>query len=583
MTVVPQPVEARGAAVRSLGFVMLKFVSIENFALINHLEVEFSPGLNVITGETGSGKSILVDAVGLLVGERASQEMVRQGSDKARVEGIFHLPSQHPASSSLHDIGIPLENDELIVRREISVSGSNKVFINNVLVPLGTLTEIGTLLADIHGQHEQQHLLRPSVQLEFLDAFCDNTPQLQQVRECFGQLSQVRSEIGRIEAGEQDKLQRLDTLEFQIADINKLQLTPGLDIKLKEEQALLGSAEKRAQASQQAYQSLYEEEGSSLSLLHRVEQDLEELASLDPTQKSLAVTIHELKYRLEEIAFRLRDYVNEIAFDPARLEAVEEQLADIGKARRRYGDSVDDILVYLEEIQKEVEELAVRESRIEELKREEDTLSAHYADLADRLSQRRQSGAKKLSRQVERELADLNMENALFTIQLTNDPNYATEKGLDQLQFLISANPGEAPQPIARIASGGELSRTVLALKSILTLEDYSKTLVFDEVDAGIGGRVASSIGERLARLAADHQVFCVTHLPQIASYASQHFQVDKKQSRQRTVVSISRLLEEDRVEEIARMMAGHSTTAATRAHASELLEKGKTEPLASS
>ena len=553
---------------------MLKFISIENFALMHQLEVEFLPGLNVITGETGSGKSILVDAVGLLVGERASQEMVRQGYEKARVEGIFHLPPQHPASSLLHEAGIAVENDELIVRREISVSGNNKVFINNVLIPLGTLAEIGTLLADIHGQHEQQHLLRPSVQLDFLDAFSDNHSQLQRVIECFHQLSRVRSEIDRIEATEQEKLQRLDTLEFQIADIRKLQLRPGLDVELEEERRLLSSAENRAQSSQRAYQALYEEERSSLSLLSGVEKDLEELAGQDPAQETLAVQLRELRYRLEDIAFLLRDYINDIAFDPARLEAVEERLAEIQKARRRYGDSVDEILAYLEEIQQEVDELAERESRIEELRREEETLASRYLDLARRLSQRRQRGAKNLGRQVERELADLNMESALFTIQLTTDETQAQEKGLDQLQFLISANPGEEPQPIAKIASGGELSRTVLALKSILTLENYPKTLVFDEVDSGIGGRVASSIGERLARLAADHQVFCVTHLPQIASYASQHFHVDKKQSGQRTVAFIARLSEEDRVEVIARMMAGRSLTATTRAHASELLEK---------
>ena len=559
---------------------MLNFVSIENFALIDQLEVEFGPGLNVITGETGSGKSILVDAVGLLVGERASSEMVRQGYEMARVEGIFHLPPQHPASSRLQEVGIPVENDELIVRREISGSGSNKVFANNVLIPLGTLAEMGTLLADIHGQHEQQHLLHPSVQLEFLDAFSDNCSQLQRVSECFLQHSLVRSEIDRIEATEQEKLQRLDTLEFQIADIRKLQLRPGLEVELEEERRLLGSAEKRAQSSQLAYQALYEEERSSLSLLHGAEKDMEELALLDPAQESLTVKLRELRYRLEEIAFHLRDYLNEIEVDPGHLEAVEERLAEIRKARRRYGDSVDEILAYLESIQQEVDELAEQESRIEDLKREEETLASKYLDLARRLSQRRQRGAKKLSQQVERELADLNMESALFTIQLTTDETQAMEKGMDQTQFLISANPGEEPQPIAKIASGGELSRTVLALKSILTLEDYPKTLVFDEVDAGIGGHVASSIGERLARLSADHQVFCVTHLPQIAAYASQHFHVDKKQSGQRTAVSIAPLKEKDRVEEIARMMAGRSVTATTRAHASELLERGKADQL---
>ncbi|MFB3067809.1 MAG: DNA repair protein RecN, partial [Acidobacteriota bacterium] len=325
---------------------MLRFLSVENFALIDHLEVEFTQGLNLITGETGSGKSILVEAVGLLVGERASQEMVRQGCTQARLEGIFTLSEEHPARRYLLEAGIPLESEEIIIRREISLTGTNKIFINGVLSPLTVLAHLGTLLADIHGQHEQQLLLNPNVQLQFLDAFSAHGQLLDEVKSSFLQLQAVRSEVGQLLASEQERLQRLDMLRFQIADIEKLQLRAGLDVELEAKRGLLASAEKRSEASQQTYQLLYEREESSLSLLHQVEKNLEELSRLDQQFQPVMAKLRDLRYSLEEIAYQLRDYTNAIEFNPDRLEAVQERLAEIQKARRKYGDTVDEILAY---------------------------------------------------------------------------------------------------------------------------------------------------------------------------------------------------------------------------------------------
>lgn len=555
---------------------MLKFLSVENFALIDRLEIEFSKGLNLITGETGSGKSILVDAVGLLVGRRASLEMVRQGFEQARVEGMFELSGEHPARVFLADAGIPLEGGELIIRRNISRSGSNKIFINGVLSPLATLSQLGTFLADIHGQHEQQLLLRSSVQLQFLDAFSAHEPLTQQVRESFHLLQGVRSELERLQASEQERLQRLDTLHFQIADIDKLQLRAGLDVELEAERGLLASAEKRLSASQRAYQDIYEREESSLSLLHQAKKALEELCELDPQLEPVMVKLSDSRYLLEEVAYQLRDYTNQIESNPGRLDAVQESLSEIQKARRKYGETVDEILAYLEKAQKEVLELSQCEAEIEQLAKKESQLESKYRALAQHLSRGRHQQAKLLSRQVERELTDLHMGNAAFTVQVNTSDEKVTEQGMDQVEFLISANVGESSKPLAKIASGGELSRTVLALKSILTLEDYPKTLVFDEVDAGIGGRVASTIGEKLARLGTAHQVFCVTHLPQVASYASQHFHVTKRPSAERTIVEIVPLEQKARVEEISRMMAGKALTDTTRKQARELLRRGR-------
>lgn len=555
---------------------MLKFLSVENFALIDRLEIEFSKGLNLITGETGSGKSILVDAVGLLVGRRASLEMVRQGFEQARVEGMFELSGEHPARVFLADAEIPLEGGELIIRRNISRSGSNKIFINGVLSPLATLSQLGTFLADIHGQHEQQLLLRSSVQLQFLDAFSAHEPLTQQVRESFHLLQGVRSELERLQASEQERLQRLDTLHFQIADIDKLQLRAGLDVELEAERGLLASAEKRLSASQRAYQDIYEREESSLSLLHQAKKELEELCELDPQLEPVMVKLSDSRYLLEEVAYQLRDYTNQIESNPGRLDAVQESLSEIQKARRKYGETVDEILAYLEKAQKEVLELSQCEAEIEQLAKKESQLESKYRALAQHLSRGRHQQAKLLSRQVERELTDLHMGNAAFTVQVNTSDEKVTEQGMDQVEFLISANVGESSKPLAKIASGGELSRTVLALKSILTLEDYPKTLVFDEVDAGIGGRVASTIGEKLARLGTAHQVFCVTHLPQVASYASQHFHVTKRPSAERTIVEIVPLEQKARVEEISRMMAGKALTDTTRKQARELLRRGR-------
>ena len=551
---------------------MLRFLSIENFALVERLEVEFSDGLNLITGETGSGKSILVDAVGLLVGERASQEMIRHGFDTARVEGVFVVPEHHPARAYLSKLDIDETDEGLIVRREVSRSGQNKVFINGVLSTQRHLSELGMLVADIHGQHDQQLLLRPSVQLQFLDAFGGHSDLLKQVSQAFSEVAEVRRELQQLQKTEQERLQRLDMMTFQISDIQKLQLKPGLDLELEEERALLASSEKRQEHSQQAYRLLYEDEGASLTQLSKVEKNLVALSALDQQHKILAEEFSEVRYRLEEMAFQLRDYMEQIEFSPERLDYVQERLADIQKARRKYGETVNDILAYADKIQDEIAGLQRREERIASLEKDEKILAKQFSILAQELSRKRHSDATALSAEVEHSLTLLNMNNTVFTTEIQPCP--ASGKGTDNVEFLISPNLGEVPKPLARIVSGGELSRVVLALRSLLSFEPYAKTIVFDEIDAGIGGRVASQVGKKLAHLAAQHQVFCVTHLPQIASFAKSHFYVDKRQYAERTVVQITPLAEAARVDEIARMMAGNQVTETTRKHAAELLQK---------
>ena len=559
---------------------MLRFLTIENFALIERLEIEFCQGLNLITGETGSGKSIVVDSVGLLVGGRASQDMVRQGFQKARVVGVFELNGEHPVWRHLAELEISSDDDQLVIRRDISVSGHNKVFVNGVLSTQGLLSEIGTLLADIHGQHDQQLLLRPGVQLELIDLFGGNQALAEQVGEAFRGVQALGCELRQLHSNEQERLQRVDTLRYQIAEIDSLGLSPGLDTALEEERALLASAEKRLEMAQKAYHLLYDSEGACLSLVGESQVQLERLAELDHQHEPWAEKLRELGYQLEEVAFQMRDYVGGIAFDPQRLEGLEERLADIQKARRKYSATVDGILDYQKQIQSELDSLADRETRRAELERRLEERQQVYLKLARQLSTKRRKAGLTLCQRVERELADLNMGNTVFAVQLVPSQESGTEKGIDEAEFLISANPGETPKPLARIASGGELSRTILALRSILSLDQHPKTLVFDEIDTGIGGRVASEIGARLSRLTGQHQVFCVTHLPQIASFAGRHFRLDKRLSGKRMIVEIAALQRRERVEEIARMMAGNQVTEVTRQHAEELLRKGQRRPL---
>jgi DNA repair protein RecN (Recombination protein N) len=559
----------------SPGF-MLRFVTIENFALIDRLEVEFRRGLNLITGETGSGKSILVDAVGLLVGGRASQEMVRQGFEAARVEGLFLLSDEEVPKGELEAAGIDPTERELVVRREISVSGNNRVFLNGRLATLSTLASLGSRLVDIHGQHSQQELLNPSSHLDFLDSFGGLGTTRADVGLAFRELAEIRRGMSDLRRSEKERLDRIDLIRYQKAEIEGLKLRPGIDRELDAERNLLATSERRIEAASEAYRNLYEDDPAAVSLLDRAGRRLDDLARMDPDRAALAERLREVRYAVEEAALLVRDYIGGIEYDPKRLEYLEERLAEIDRARRKYGGDVDEILRHCEEIQAELEGLENRELEIGRLETEEAALRKVYSDRSAELSRRRRRESERLAELVERELSDLAMEGTLFRVALETEPRLESERGGDRAEFLISPNPGEDPKPLARIASGGELSRIMLALNAVLQSDDRPRTLIFDEVDAGIGGGVARSLGEKLVRVAGRHQVFCVTHLPQIAAFADQHFHVGKTGRRGRTIVEIRPLDPEGRVEELARMLAGDRITETTRRQARELLESSR-------
>jgi DNA repair protein RecN (Recombination protein N) len=555
---------------------MLRFVSIENFALIQRVQIEFQAGLNLITGETGSGKSILVDAVGLLTGARASQEMVRQGHETARIEGLFELPPDSVVREVLRDNGFEDPEPELVIRREISLGGANRVFINDRLSTLGVLALIGRHLVDIHGQHNQQTLLNPGSHLEMIDWYGGLGSAREKVAQLFSRISDLRGRVKSIRESEKDRLQRLDLLKYQRQEIGALNLSVGLDDELAAERLLLSSAESRLEAAQEAYQFLYEDDEAVVARLDRIGRRLEQLAELDTAQTELPKRLQEAQFLIEEVSFQVRDYLGDVQFDPRRLEEIEERLAEIDRAKRKYGATIEDVLEFAADADREIERLEDSEQEMGRLDGELASATGEYECLATELSRRRQDASKTLCDAVQRELADLAMRSTVLEARFEASRSDFTEKGIDEVEFLISPNPGEEPRPLARIASGGELSRLMLALKSVSRDEDRPKTLVFDEVDAGIGGRTATVLGAKLARVAQRHQVFCVTHLPQIAAFAHQHFHVGKSLRDDRTVVGVHRLDEEGRVEELARMLAGERITETSRRQAEELLKSGR-------
>lgn len=553
---------------------MLKYLRISNFALIDRLDLDFAPGFNLITGETGSGKSILVDSVSLLAGERASQEMIREGFDKARVEGLFSPAPGHPAWSFLEETGLEAEGGEILVRREISRTGANRIFINGNLSTLGVLARLGSLMADIHGQHDQQSLLRPRTHLRHLDGFGENGELVDRVRQVHVDLEAVRRRLERLREGANRRLERTETLRFQRSELQQLSLEPGLDRKLERERDLLATAESRHQAAYESYRLLYDQESSVLTLMDQAHRRLDDLSRLDPDMESVAGRSLDLRYQVEEVGLELRDYAASIQWDAGRLDEVGEKLSALEGIKRKYGPSLEEVLEHQARIEEELASADLSGIREEQLSREEGDLESRYLSLSRKLSRKRRTDAREFCRRVEDELSQLAMGGCVFRVRIETDESVQTGQGTDAAEFLISPNPGESPRPLGRTASGGELSRITLALKSVVAFAPYPKTLVFDEVDAGIGGRVAATVGLKLARLARRDQVFCVSHWPQLACHATRHLHVDKEVSEGRTVIRVQALEGDERVRELARMTAGDSLTETALRQARELLRR---------
>ncbi len=564
---------------------MLRLIRIRNLALIKELEIEFGRGLNLLTGETGSGKSILVDALGLLLGARSSQEMIRSECDSAVVEGLFEIASGHPASAMLADAGFDSEDNTLLIRREISVSGRNRVFLNNHLATVATLKEIGEKLADIHGQQEQRTLLDLATHLEWLDAYGDNSVLRNEVKVRYRKLRDTARMLESIATNEQERLRRMDVLQFQIEEIRSVNPQPGEKEALENERILLANGEKILGLASGIYTALYESESSVLLQLSHLERLMEDLARLDAFWGAHRETLQESRYKLEDVAFAARDYAAGCDFSPERLEQVQERLYALEKLTKKYASSTTDVLGYLANCIKELDELGCHADSAERLQRELQQDLDDYKALAEKLSEKRRRDAAGLEKAIRREFASLAMERMEMSVQFhprnhdgvqAQVPTFYGLNGIDHVEFLIAPNKGEEMKPLAKIASGGELSRLMLSIRSVCGGDESGRTLVFDEVDAGIGGRVAEAVGKRLWDIAEENQVLCVTHLPQIAAFARNHFNVSKEVVGNRTETVVLQLSDKDRIEELSRMLGGETITETTRRHAMEMIEHSR-------
>jgi DNA repair protein RecN (Recombination protein N) len=561
---------------------VLKELVIENFAIIRHMEVSFQPGLNVLTGETGAGKSILVGAVNLILGSRATQDMIRTGAVEAGVEGVFSLPEMHGLKQPLEDLHLEVSN-ELAIRRVISRSGRNRVYLNDQQITLQQLQQMAKGLISISGQHEHQLLLEPDLHLTMLDAFGKTESLCREVRTIYEEWLETREEIQKIRRFRQEEAAKLEWIRFQLNELESADLKADEDRELEQERNVLRHAATLMDAAHYAHQSLYANRGSILEQLAEVEKRLETLRRIDPGQEHLVRHYEQARIHLEELSHSLQQYTGHISFDPQRLSAVEERLSLIQRLGKKYGASVEEMLQRRREL---MDSIAMGESsdlREEELARKLNRCSQDYLEKGRELTRRRKHASLNLARDVEKTLDLLDMPRARFKVVFMGGDGKTGDQeplfsptGLDRVEFLLTANPGEDFKPLARVASGGELSRILLALKSLLSRQGEAETLIFDEVDAGIGGRTAELVGLQLKRLASKHQVICITHLPQIACYGDTHYKVTKIAEGNDTETSIRFLPPEDRIDELARMLGGIHISDKAVEHAAELLDNAR-------
>jgi DNA repair protein RecN (Recombination protein N) len=564
---------------------MLRCLEVQQFALVEHLQVEFDEGLNLLTGETGSGKSILVDALSLLLGEKAHAAMIRTGAEKAVVTGLFQLVEPTKLHACLEAAGFEHDGDELVIKREISQTGKGRAFVNNQLVSVGFLKEIARFLADIHGQNEQQTLAESDSQLAFVDALADAEALSAEVQALYEKWQDVLQQMAFLQNSEQERLRNMDWLRFQLDEIDKVKLKdPEEEDSLKAEHALLLNADKLFHLSSQAYAALYEAENSTTSTLKQAQRQVDDLHRMDPRCAALLEQLQTARIAVDDVALSLREYSSRIEANPERTEWVEGRLADIQRLKRKYGNTVKEILAFHERATRDLASLLTSDETMVQLEKDRLSAATRYREAAHLLSNKRKAAARVLEKTVAKELAQLAMQRCRFQVAFSEvKPEVSMDKGrpavwetalgIDQVEFLLSPNLGEDLKPLVKIASGGEISRIMLALKSVRTLDGCGKCLVFDEVDAGIGGQTADVVGQKLKRLSQKDQVICVTHLPQIASYADRHYFIEKRVEKGRTLTRIALLQHEDRVQEIARMISGERKTDSVLKHAAEMLK----------
>lgn len=547
---------------------MLTSLKIENVAIIESAAIEFGCGLNVLTGETGAGKSIVIDSINAILGERTSRDIIRTGAQSAKVYAVFEDVNER-VRNFLDENGIDCEDGVLIINRTLSREGKNVCRINGAPVTVSMLREIGGELIDIHGQHDNQSLLSPEKHCGFVDSFAGNADLIADYREKYGRLCEIRSKLKKLTTDESSKSQRIDFLTYQIDELEKAEITIGERDELKARKSLINNSQKVIESLNIAYEAL-KADGAGIDMITDAESEIANASAYMEMLGEASEKITDIRYELEDIAETVRDAMTEVDFDPSELEDIDERLDLLYRLSKKYGDTEEEMLEYLEKARAELDNIAFSEERVKELQKQEKEDLAETETAACKLTESRKTAGEKLSNAICSELEFLDMPNVRFVVKCSDIG--LTENGKDEIEFLISANAGEEPKPLAKIASGGELSRIMLAIKNVLAETDGVDTMIFDEIDTGVSGRAAQKIAMKLRSASKGRQVICVTHLAQIAAQGDVHLYISKSVSDGKTYTNIKSLIEEERVAEIARIMGGMEITKLQLESAREML-----------
>ena len=554
---------------------MLNQLSIRNVAVIDKLDINLHDGVSVLTGETGAGKSIIIDSINMILGDRANKELVRYGTDKAVVQAVFDAPKS--VINVLEENDIDVEDETVIITRQVTKEGKSAARINGMVVTLNILREISDRLINIHGQHDNQALLTPIRHITFLDAYADNEEYINRYKDILSKKREIEKKISSLEMDEQEKMQRIDLLEYQVTEIKKASLEKGEEDDLREQRDIYTNAEQITKSVNEAYMNLYEgdEIQSAYDGISIAVNEIFQISDLNPQLKSIYDTLNEIMYSLEDTAHEIKEFGETVEFDEQTLNEIEERLDLISRLKRKYGNSIEEILEYLKKAESELNDIKLSDERTNELKEELKNITKELKEKGNVLTQRRENAAKVLEENIEKSLHELNMEKSKFKVNIENDGTFY-DNGMDKVEFLISTNPGEPLKPLVKIASGGELSRVMLAIKSILADSDGVDTMIFDEIDTGVSGKAAMSIAKKLAVIAKNKQVICITHLPQLTAMADNHYLIQKNTDGELASTTLKELDEEGRELELARIIDGGEVTKLALSHAKQMLENAK-------
>ena len=562
---------------------MLSRLHVVHYALIEEVDIDFGQGLNIITGETGAGKSILIGALGLVLGGRASADVIRTGEDKCVVEAIFEFPEQHPSLATLEGEGIEVEDGQLILRREVNKEGRSRCFANALSIPVRSLQNVGRLLVDLHGQHDHQSLLDASRHIAFLDGYGGLEQDVETVRTHYDRVEAIRDRLNKLQRESNERSDRRELLVFQVEEIRTADPKASEDEALEVERSRLENAERLIESATALEQTLYQGEESIVDRLGAAQRTLSDVTRADASLEEKAQELEAIGYEVEELSRFFASYAQEVEHNPERLSAVVERIEMLNRLKSKYGGDLDSVLAYLAEAEKELEGAESSEADQARLTGELEREIQAFSKVCGKLSKARQSSAKQLSEGVIASLSELGMPDVVFEIRFKrsesdegvsyNGKTYAAgREGIESAEFYLSTNVGEATRPLVRVASGGEISRIMLALKTVLSQTDSVQVLIFDEIDVGISGRIAEVVGRRLKHLADGCQTVSITHLPQIAKMADRHFAVKKATDGAKTETYVSRLEDQDRVEELAKLLGGEEISSLTLEHAKEML-----------